>query len=32
LLADVTCDGLVNNFDIAPFVDCVTNGGCNPCP
>jgi hypothetical protein len=32
MLADVNCDGSVNAFDIDPFVQCLTAGGCPPCP
>lgn len=28
---DLNCDGVVNNFDIDPFVECLTTGDCD-CP
>ncbi len=32
MLADINCDGYVNAFDIDPFVQCLTGGGCPACP
>jgi hypothetical protein len=29
---DINCDGVVNFGDINPFVNCMVNGGCPPCP
>ncbi|MGE0480768.1 MAG: hypothetical protein AB7Q17_09900 [Phycisphaerae bacterium] len=31
-LGDMNCDGLVNNFDIDPFVACILAGGNCECP
>jgi hypothetical protein len=29
---DINCDGVVNNFDINPFVECLITGNCPDCP
>jgi len=31
-VCDVNCDGQINAFDIDAFVQCLTQGGCDPCP
>jgi len=30
--ADINCDGYVDFDDISPFVACLVNGRCDPCP